>query len=115
MLTAHAEFCNHSTTMESDTAVASVCFGDEFWHLANLQHNSNMDRGLSGLEEVSRCSRIFTEQNERQTSWKDEEVVENEAVYAILKITKHVFGNSSGRQSRHGITSTPSTSVELWF
>ncbi|KAJ7077207.1 hypothetical protein C8R44DRAFT_755255 [Mycena epipterygia] len=42
---------------------------------------------------------------------KDEEVVENETIYAIPKIRKHVFGNPPGRQSRHSIASTPSTSV----
>ncbi|KAJ7113164.1 hypothetical protein C8R44DRAFT_741494 [Mycena epipterygia] len=64
MFTAHAEFRNHSTTMESDTAV----------------HNMSMERSSGGLDKVSGCSQISTEQNERRISSKDEEIVENEAV-----------------------------------
>lgn len=55
--------------------------GDEFWHSgANLHDNRNTERGLSEFYVLLRCSQISAGLNERRTSWKDEEFVENEPV-----------------------------------
>lgn len=54
---------------------------DEFWHFnTNLYQNSDRQTGASCSDGVLRCSQTSAEQNEHRTSWKEEEVVENEAI-----------------------------------
>ncbi|KAJ7112642.1 hypothetical protein C8R44DRAFT_741719 [Mycena epipterygia] len=74
--------------------------GDEFW----------TDRASSGLDKVPGRSQVSAEQNEPRTSWKDEEVVENEAVshkrcHAKNKQTRVRQPTPPAKPARHHVNS----------
>ncbi|KAJ7107943.1 hypothetical protein C8R44DRAFT_744514 [Mycena epipterygia] len=88
--------------------------GDEFW----------TDRASSGLDKVPGRSQVSAEQNEPRTSWKDEEVVENEAVshkrcHAKNKQTRVRQPTPPAKPARHHVNSinqhpTDAWAVDIW-
>lgn len=97
MFKAHAEFRSPSPTMESDILAASLQVLNEFWHPSpNHWHNSSGQARAGWLDEALRGSRTSYEQNERQTSWQDEEMMENEA-----NSCKRCHGQNKKSRVRH--------------
>jgi hypothetical protein len=97
MFKAHAEFLSPSPAMGSDMLTASWQVSNEFWHPSpNHRRNSGGQVRTRWVDEALKGSRTSYEQNERQTSWNDEEMMENEAnpcKRCHAKIRNHGSGN----------------------